>query len=79
MGETITRECVVGQKLVGLRIIQMIFEHSSELYALTTEKGQYWLKEHARRVMKYSVKEPVTTLNSPKESNWGSDWVDDGV
>lgn len=79
MGETITRECRVGQKLVGLRLLQLIFETSSELYALTTDVGQNWLKENAHRVMKDSPNIPVTQKNSPPESNWGSDWVDDGV
>jgi len=79
MGETITRECRVGMKLVGLRLLSMSFENSSELYELTTERGQRWLKDNAHRVMKYSKDEPVTLENSPKESNWGSDWVDDGV
>lgn len=79
MGETITRECRVGQKLVGLRIIQMIFENSHELYELTTEHGQSWLKGNAHRVMRYVSDQRVTEDNSPKESNFGSDWVDDGV
>lgn len=79
MGETITRECHVGQKLVGLRLIQIIFENSKELYELTTEQGQCWLKNNAHRVMKYTSDTPVTVANSPPESKWGSDWVDDGV
>ncbi len=79
MGETITREARVGQKLAGLRLIQLIFENSHELYELTTEYGQRWLKDNAHRVMLYSKDKPITSTNSPKESNWGSDWVDDGV
>jgi hypothetical protein len=93
MGETITRECRVGQKLVGLRLTQVIFENSRELYDLTTEQGQRWLKGNAHRVMRYVSDTPVTVANSPvmegpvesnltdnrRESNWGSDWVDDGV
>lgn len=79
MGETITRECRVGGKLVGLRIIKMIFENSHELYELTTDKGQLWLKENAHRVMRYVSDKKVSVDNSPKESNFGSDWVDDGV
>lgn len=64
-GETITRECCVGRKLVGLRIIQMIFENSHELYELTTEQGQRWLKNNAHRVMRYVADIPVTINNSP--------------
>lgn len=79
MGETITREHRVGANLVGLRIIQMIFENSQEIYELTTEQGQRWLKGNAHKVMRYVSDKPVTHENSPKESNWGSDWVDDGV
>lgn len=79
MGETITRECRVGQRLTGLRLIQIIFENSNELYELTTEQGQRWLKGNAHRVMRYVSDTPVTAANSPPESNWGSDWVDDGV
>ncbi len=79
MGETIIREAHVGQHLVGLRLIKIIFENSKELYELTTEEGQRWLKNNAHRVMHYSSNTPVTLENSPKESNWGSDWVDDGV
>ena len=79
MGETITRECQIGQKLVGLRINQIIFETGKELYELSTEKGQQWLRGNAHRVMRYVSDKPVTQANSPVESNWGSDWVDDGV
>lgn len=74
MGETITREHRVGYKLVGIRINQMIFESSQELYELTTPEGQRWLKEIAHKVMPYSKTTPII-----KDSNWGSDWVDDGV
>lgn len=79
MGETIIREWRINKKIVGLRIIKIIFESSDELYDLTTEKGQQWLKNNAHRAMKYSTNESVTHENSPIESNWGSDWVDDGV
>lgn len=68
MGETITRECSIGQKLIGLRINQMIFETSKELYDLSTESGQKWLRGNAHRVMRYVSSTPITHLNSPPET-----------
>lgn len=72
VGETITRHSWVGQKLVGLRLTEMVFETSNELSQLTTEEGQRWLKSIAH-VMKRYTEAPI------KDTNWGSDWVDDGV
>lgn len=74
VGETVTKEWRVGLSCTGLRLTQMIFESPKELHDLTTDKGQAWLKASCHRIFPYMP----STLGL-QESNWGSDWVDDGV
>lgn len=70
VSETITRDTLVGYKLVGVRLDSVIIESQEELNTLLTPQGIEW----ARRNLNFK---PISYV--AKESNWGSDWVDDGV
>lgn len=71
MNETITRDIQVGSKLVGIRINALTIETHEESQALMSDYGRDWFKRNVH----FRVVIPVVE----KESNWGSDWVDDGV
>ena len=70
VNELITRSITLGQKLVGIRVESFTIESEKEFNILISEKGLRW----ARHNLNFR---PITYV--PKESNWGSDWVDDGV
>jgi hypothetical protein len=69
--ETITRHITIGQKVVGIRLDSVTVESYDEMGVLLSEQGIKW----AQRNLSFRL--PVFV--EPKESNWGSDWVDDGV
>ena len=73
-----SRKVVIGQKLVGIRLLSFEIESSQELEELLSEQGVKWAKQHLR--FGY-IHQPIhtKTLGINHESNWGSDWVDDGV
>ena len=71
-GEEIIRTIHPGQKLVGLRIHEFIIETYEEALTLNTEAGRDWYNKHILHIFRVTPKEI-------KDSNWGSDWVDDGV
>ena len=68
-----TKTIYVGQKIIGLRILSLEIESQIELETLLSEKGSEWAKKH----LKFNTYTKLTPIE--KESNWGSDWVDDGV
>lgn len=70
--EEITRVIQPGQKLVGLRIHEFIIETWEEALQLNTQAGREWYTRCVLGAFRATPKEN-------KESNWGSDWVDDGV
>lgn len=45
-GETIVREIPVNSKLVGIRIMELHLQSNEELYWLSTEEGQKWLRRN---------------------------------
>lgn len=69
--ETITREIAVGQLVAGIRVENILIESKAELEALLSEKGREWASQNFLF--------PPVTHTVKKESNWGGDWVDDGV
>jgi len=69
-GETITRDIQPGNKLVGLRLMEFTIESYEEHQALLTDRGRDWFARN--------VNFRLTSKPEVKESNWGSDWVDDG-
>jgi hypothetical protein len=73
-GETITRVIPIGQKLVGLRLNSVVIESHEEFQALLSEKGLQWAKRNLNFRPSFASLKPQLA-----ESNWGSDWVDDGV
>jgi hypothetical protein len=73
-GEVITRDIQPGTALVGIRVLEFIVESYEEHQILLSDRGYNWFKRNVNfRVTPRTVK-PVE-----KESNYGSDWVDDGV
>ena len=68
--ETITRDVHVGTKLCGIRVIEFIVENWEESRQLMSERGIQWFK--------HNINFRVTPEVERKDSNWGSDWVDDG-
>jgi len=84
--ESKTRRVQVGSKLIGIRLLTATIESQKELDELLSDKGIEW----AGRNMRFKL-EPTTPLkdtaevaevtmtDNRRESNWGSDWVDDGV
>lgn len=69
--EHITRTIAIGTKLVGIRLENVLIESYDEMQVLLSEQGVKW----AKRNLNFRLPPFV----QPKESNWGSDWVDDGV
>lgn len=72
-----TRWITVGHKLVGLRLLSFEIDSEEELRNLLSERGVEWAKRNLRFGFESRLMKPADILN--KESNWGSDWVDDGV
>lgn len=83
--ENKTRRIQVGSKLIGIRLLTATIESQKELDELFSDNGVKW----ARRNMRFKL-EPTTPFKNTaevaesnltdnrRESNWGSDWVDDG-
>lgn len=69
--EQIIRTISIGQKLVGIRLDSVLIESYDEMKILLTDYGLRWAKHNL------NFRPPIFV--EPKESNWGSDWVDDGV
>ncbi len=67
------RHVQIGSKLVGLRLLSLSIDNEVELNTLLSEKGIKWAKKH----LNFSTFAKLNPIE--KESNWGSDWVDDGV
>ncbi len=74
-----TRRVVVGQQVVGLRLLSFEIDSEEELVQLLSEKGRAWAQRSLRFGLPGRFMKPVDILVTEKESNWGSDWVDDGV
>ena len=78
-----SRHITIGSKLVGLRVLEFSIDNAEELDLLLSEEGVKWAKKHiifSKSDTRY--KHPQVVLKEfkqQKESNWGSDWVDDGV
>ena len=68
-----SRHIQIGSKLIGLRLLEFSIDNEAELHTLLSEEGIKWAKKHLRFSLFQKVSPPE------KESNWGSDWVDDGV
>jgi len=64
----------IGQHLVGLRARHIELDHT-DLAELLTEKGIAWAKKELLPILRNRR----SRYDSDAESNWGSDWVDDGV
>lgn len=77
--EAKTRRVVVGQQLVGLRLLSFEIDSEEELVQLLSEKGRAWAQKSLRFGLVSRFMKPVDVLQTEKDSNWGSDWVDDGV
>lgn len=69
--ETITRDVAIGQKLVGIRVETVLIQTHEEMQTLLSERGLEWAKRNL-------IFRPTFALLK-QDSNWGSDWVDDGV
>lgn len=70
-GEVVTRTIQPGNKLVGLRLIEFTIESYDEQQQLLSSRGLDWFRQN--------VHFTKGSISDGKESNWGSDWVDDGV
>lgn len=69
------RSIQIGSKVVGLRVLEVTITSQDELNQLLSEEGVAWAKRNLRFPSKKVVRPEVTENGS----NWGSDWVDDGV
>ncbi len=73
------RRIVVGQNVVGIRLLSFEIDSEEELVQLLSERGRAWAQKSLRFGLPRRFMKPVDILVTEKESNWGSDWVDDGV
>ena len=79
-GQFITQDIKIGQKLVGIRVIEFIIESWEESKALMLEKNIEWFKHNINFEISSRLSIPnLEKKSNCKDSNWGSDWVDDGV
>lgn len=76
-----TKELKIGSHVVGLRLLALEINSNKELEELLTEDGVKWAKRNLRFGRTPQDQNPVESnlTDNRRESNWGSDWVDDGV
>lgn len=71
-----TKELRIGTHVIGLRLLNLEISSNKELEEFLSEEGIKWAKRNLRFTLR---KEKEHNPVEQKESNWGSDWVDDGV
>ncbi len=71
------RNITFGQKVIGVRLLKLEISSQEDLDLLLSKEGSEWAKKHLRFSGVKYTSDKLLTL--PTESNWGSDWVDDGV
>ena len=71
--ESKSRRVVVGQNLVGIRLLSLEIDSDEELVQLLSEKGRTWAQKSLRFGLISRFMKPVDILQTEKETHWGSD------
>ncbi len=76
-----TKELKIGSHIIGLRLLALEINSNKELEEFLSEEGVKWAKRNLRFGRIPQDQNPVESnlTDNRRESNWGSDWVDDGV